>query len=169
MSEISITSPGLDEYEPPVPTTRSGQMSIYDQLREELSTPPTFAKTAEIKVPGKPRISLKINTSLPLAKLNLMRKRATDKKSQEIDIADFNAAIVVAQTQCLMFDGKDSIVDGEYVDFKHPGIHDSLNAIDDRGAVRAMIPRDADLIKVGEEILEACGWGAQDDDEDPLD
>lgn len=170
MPEVSITAPGFDESFEPAPTTRSGQKSIYDQLRDELSAPPTFASSAEVKVPGKPRITLKVSTRLPLAKLNILRKRATDKKTKEIDIAEFNADIIVTQTECLMFDGKESVIDGELVDFKHPGIHDSLNAMDDRGAVRAMIPRDADLLKVGEAILDACGYGSnEDDDTDPLD
>lgn len=154
------------------PNTRSGMKSVYDQLREDLSTPPVFTEYASIKIPGKPAVALKVSTKLSLKRLEIIRNMATDKKAKpaRFDMAEFNAGLIVAQTECLQFNGQDAEKDGTYVDFKHPDIHQSLNAMDDRGAVRALIPRDSDLLDIGQQILDACGYGDDEDEEsDPLD
>jgi hypothetical protein len=176
MSEQTFTAASINNMDDPYadeerPVTRSGMKSVYDQLREDLSAPPVFTEYEVIKVPGKPRIALKISTRLSLKRLEVLRKLAVDKKTKQFDMAEFNASLVVAQTECLQFDGKDSVVDGELVNFKHPGIHESLGALDDRGAVRALIPRDADILDIGQKILVACGYGdgEDEDDVDPLD
>lgn len=174
MADNTFVAPSLVDLDDETkPNSRSGMKTIYDSLRDELSTPPTFVDHEIIKVPGKPKIALKVSTRLSLKRLEVLRSIATDKKTKKFDLSEFNASLIVAQTTCLQFNGRDAVVDDELVDFKHPGIHESLGALDDRGAVRALIPRDADLLDIGQQILDACGYGEKDEDDedagDPLD
>ena len=168
MTEVSFTSPKLaQEEEQP---TRG--KSVFDNLLDEVSAPANVESEKIIKVPGRDRITLKINTKLPLQRLTTMRKIATtNKKTGEMDIALLNTALVVAQTECLQYDGQDAVnrETGELVDFKDPELQSSLRVIEARAAVQALIPRDADLLRVGGEILDACGYGEEEEDDDPLD
>jgi hypothetical protein len=176
MSETSFVSPRLrdeDETNETPVSTPSGMSSIYDALREELSTPPVFEEYETIPVPGKPRLALKVSTKMSLKRLEILRKRAVDKKSKSFDLARFSADLIVAQTACVQLDGEDGTTkDGDLLDFKHPELHEMVGAMEDRGAVVALIPRDADLVSIGQDILSACGYGEtdeEDEDNDPLD
>lgn len=147
-----------------------GRKTLLASLKEELSIPPVFDEFATIKIPGKPKITLKISTKLPLSRLTAIRKKHTNKKTGEVDIAEMNITLISALTECLQFDGEDVLDDaGNYIDFHHPEMREEANALDVAGTVRYLIPRDPDLLSIGAEILDACGYGEQENDDEELD
>lgn len=163
-----------DSFDPTVepvqaPTTKSGLVSVYDQLRSELSKPATTSKSLTLKIPARPGIEVKFDTNLPLEKLDRWRTAAARKNRKgEIDVLYFNRIILVSQCVGIIFNGEEVRNEqGEALTFRSQDFIESLNALDHYGAVQALYDRDADILRAGSEVLEAAGYGDEDEDAEP--
>jgi hypothetical protein len=148
--------------------------TVYDTMRSALSKPAVVDPTKNIKVgPTRPGFSLKISTDLPLEKLDRWRIAARKTKGKEaLDMRRYNSMVIGSQTVCLVYEGEDFLDDeGNPQNFMSAAVHEMLGAFEYEGAIKNFFERDADIIKMGSEILEACGYLDNDDEdeEDPLD
>lgn len=155
------------------PAKKKGLPTVLDQLRSTLAKPSTAQKETTIKVPVRPEIALKFNTDIPLDQLD--RWRITSKKSKkpdaDIDLLKFNTTIIVSQCTEVLVNGTEAVDEtGESLNFRHDDLVAMLGALDSRGAVSTLFERDADILRVGTEILTAAGYGDTEDqdEEDPL-
>jgi hypothetical protein len=182
MTSVTIDefSKAGDEFDtPPVSNpTKSGLTSVYDQFRAELSKPVDVEPTFVFKAKGRP-LGVRFSTDLPIEKLNKWRKIATKRSSGNIaDGYELSLLLIAGQAQCFVTaDGKDVTDDnGEWVNFRHQDVIESLGAIDYRAAILKFLGRDGEVIRAGGEILDKCGYGDEEEedsdefgDNDPLD
>ena len=155
--------------------TRSGLPSIFTTLRAELEKPVDLVPDFIYPVRGR-EISLRISTDLPLKKLNRWRVAATNRKNGMVDQLLFSRLLIAGLTQCFVISGEDAIMDGEWLNFRHKDVIDSLDALDYHAAIDKFFARDAEVIRCGNEILEKSGYGDEVDldvddesgDTDPL-
>lgn len=161
----------LDDEIPTSAKSKSGLGTIYDQFRAELSKPSNVQKEVILKVPSRDGIKVKFSTDLSLEQLTRWRTRAKkNKKNEDIDLVLFNEMLIVSQCKGIIFNDEEVFdEDDDPITFNTRGFQDSLNALDIYGAVKSLYDRDADILRTGDEILEAAGYGDADlEDGDPL-
>jgi hypothetical protein len=150
---------------------KSGFPTVYDKLRAELSQP---AKVELEKVipagKGRPGWGLRVNLDLDLEKLDRWRISARKSKGKEaLDMQRYNSLVIASQTLCLVYDGEDfEDQEGNRLNFASQEVIEMLKAYDVHGAIKNFFARDADILKIGGEILEACGYIEDEDEDDPL-
>jgi len=163
---------GVDVDIAPAPSKKNFS-TVYDQFRSELGKPVTVEKEIVKPVPARKAIKVKFSTEIDLDQINRWRtKSKKSRKSDEIDLVLFNEMVIASQCRGFIIDGKDVYDENEdTVTFSTQGFMDSLNALTVYGAIKELYVRDSDILRVGDEILEAAGYGESDfeDETDPLD
>ena len=162
---------GLDDEITSNTKSKSGLGTVYDQFRAELSKPSNVQKEVILKVPSRDNIKVKFSTDLSLEQLTRWRTKARrNKKNEDIDLVLFNEMLIVSQCRGIVFNDQEVFDENEDpITFNTRGFQESLNALDLYGAVKSLYDRDADILRTGDEILEAAGYGDADlEDADPL-
>ena len=154
-------------------TKTQAPSTIYSQFRAELNKPITVEKEVTLKVPARETIKIRYSTDIDLDQITRWRVKAKkSKRTEEIDLVLFNQMVITSQCRAIIFDGTEVVDESDrLITFNTDGFQESLNAIGPYGAVKELFVRDADILRVGDEILEAAGYGSTDLDEDtdPLD
>jgi hypothetical protein len=154
-----------------VPATKTTKLpTVLEQLRSELGKPSNAVKEVTLKVPSRDNLSVRFNTDLSLEQLDKWRIAARkNPKRDEIDILQFNLIVIVSQAKAIIFNGEVARDEDEKeLNFRSQELIEMLGALDAKGAVKVLYDRDADILKIGNEILEAAGYGEEVDDTDPL-
>lgn len=144
--------------------------TVYNLLRTELSKPSAAKKEIILRVPARENIKVKYSTEISLDQLDRWRlKSRKNPKREEIDTLQFNYYILSSQCVNLVFNDEDAVdEDGKPLNFQSAAFVDLVGALETNGAIRTFYDRDADILRTASDILEAAGYG-DDDDEDPLD
>lgn len=166
-------SVNLETFEKPSAVAKKEKLpTVYDRMRAELAKPAVVEKTKVIKVgPTRPGFAIKFSTDLPLEKLDTWRIRARKVRGKEaIDVRHYNSLVIGSQCVGIIYEGEEVFDDNnEPLTFHSESFIESVGAFEFAGAIKSFFVRDADIIKIGAEVLEACGYTDDEDDEDPLD
>ena len=141
-----------------------------------------------IEVPGIP-VRLVCSTDIESKRLSSWQRRALPPRLRNsaqvspfmLDQAVFHAAVLVNTCVAVEVRRKGSeddwrtitSPDGSVLTLSDRAVWERLGALDSAGAVKRLFPRDADLAKAGQQVLDAAGWtenamyGPDDDGADP--
>lgn len=165
----------------------SGGIGSLDQLGAAAQQRTALAPET-VEVPGVP-IRLVCHPDISSKALSNWQRRALPPKARNstqispfmMDQSVFHSAVLV--NTCTAIEVKRAGSDdewntitsegGEVLTLKDRAVWDQLKALDSAGTVKRLFPRDSDLAKAGQQVLDAAGWTEKVmydlDDEDAAD
>lgn len=151
---------GMDDDQPKIERT------ILDSLQSELSRV-VHNEPITLVVPSRPTISLKFDTNIDSAKLQLWRKASQDKSMPDnFDGVKFSAIIIANQCTHVMYDGKIATdVDGVDLNFRNNNFLGMLNSQRAIPAVRKLYGVDGHIFIAADAILRAAGYDSEEQDQ----
>lgn len=147
------------------------------------------AEPETVEVPGIP-LRLVCSTDIPSKRLSSWQRRALPPQKRnsaqvspfDLDPAVFNTAVLIGTCQRVEVRRKGgdehswraiAASDGTLLTLADKAVQERLGALDSAGAVKRLFPRDSDLVRAGQQVLDAAGWtektmyGVDDEDADP--
>jgi hypothetical protein len=161
-------------------------------LLEEAAATKIEAEPEVIEIPGLP-LRLVCSTDIPSKRLTSWQRRALPPKLRSaaqvsplaMDQAVFSSAVLVHTCTSVQVRRKGAKADdegawrtitdsdGNVLTLSDRAVWERLKALDSATAVKRLFPRDADLLRAGQQVLTAAGWteeamyGLDEEGEDP--
>jgi hypothetical protein len=122
-------------------------------------------KNFTLTVPQRPKVQLVFSTELEYDLYMMWMKRATDKKTKEVDFMKLALPCIAKQNTGVLMDGKRARFNGEDLTITHPRIHAHLKvpAGSTGAAIRKMYAKDGEVIQAMRTIIEKCGYTVDGD------
>jgi hypothetical protein len=148
-----------------------GGPTVLDELEHALSVK-VANEDKEIRVPGRPGVTLMCDANIDSEVLGTWRKKSKDKRDVDGYNAKRFACIVIAnQTKTVLWKGEPKNGrDGRALNFKHMQLLDMMGMPFAVEAVSTMFSNDGQLIQAANSVLEAAGYAEEDMgvDSDPI-
>ena len=147
-------------------------MDVYAAFREEIQKKPDVEPHIVLGVRGRELFSIEFRVdNITIDKINVWRLSSRKKGRQGKTVFDPRSmalSVILDQTVAILFRGERILDDnGAPYTFRTKEVMDLLKSVDPRNAIATMFATDADILNAQNQILEAAGYG-EDDDEDPL-
>lgn len=145
--------------DPDLDVLAQGGDSELDDLRAELTA--ALVDTTTIEVPGRPGYAVRCRLDFTGRDLDLLRKRARDKKFTDgIDGIRFACLTIASYCTSIVRNGEPlDLGDGKAVNFTHPEFQGLYGTTDAVSTVRALFVREGHIDAAVKRLLEEAGWG----------
>jgi hypothetical protein len=134
-----------------------GSASILDDLRAELATKLDEEETVTLEVIGREGYAVRFSSVIDHTAFQMWRRKCLSRGT-DFDDLRFSAMVLGNQCRAIVRRGEDVYTSGEPLTFASKALHDLVDAVDTRNAIRRFYGRDSHVIATGKKVLEAAGY-----------
>lgn len=168
LDQLDDTNPGEDYLDPDLAGLGddvSGDTDL-DQLRAELKA--EVADTTVLNVDGRPGWSVRYRTDFTGKDLDLLRKRAKDRKFADgIDGVKFGALLLAITCEAIRRRGEDVELEGKVATFQSRAFMAELGTATAVETVRRFYGLDGHVDAAARKLMAEAGWGDDATEADP--